>query len=112
MAHSSRGLGHLPLKEEITGSNPVCATKEVHKAGQVVPPFLLVPRKFWDSLLASLFKFPTDVRVLNNSPCIGHQVGKLLTFGSKTGFNLRAPLAVSSKGLLASGLEHGIHVFC
>ena len=25
-AHSSRGLGHLPLKEEITGSNPVCAT--------------------------------------------------------------------------------------
>ena len=27
MAHSSRGLGHLPLKEEITGSNPVCATK-------------------------------------------------------------------------------------
>ena len=28
MAHSSRGLGHLPLKEEITGSNPVCATKD------------------------------------------------------------------------------------
>ena len=27
VAHSSRGLGHLPLKEEITGSNPVCATK-------------------------------------------------------------------------------------
>lgn len=27
MAHSSSGLGHLPLKEEITGSNPVCATK-------------------------------------------------------------------------------------
>ena len=26
-AHSSRGLGHLPLKEEITGPNPVCATK-------------------------------------------------------------------------------------
>ena len=26
-AHSSRGLGHLPLKEKITGSNPVCATK-------------------------------------------------------------------------------------
>ena len=25
-AHSSSGLGHLPLKEEITGSNPVCAT--------------------------------------------------------------------------------------
>ena len=28
VAHSSRGLGHLPLKEEITGSNPVCATKD------------------------------------------------------------------------------------
>ena len=28
VAHSSRGLGHLPLKEEITGSNPVCATKQ------------------------------------------------------------------------------------
>ena len=26
MAHSSSGLGHLPLKEKITGSNPVCAT--------------------------------------------------------------------------------------
>ena len=26
VAHSSRGLGHLPLKEEITGSNPVCAS--------------------------------------------------------------------------------------
>src|SRR5260370_4646680 len=25
MAHSSRGLGHRPLKAEITGSNPVCA---------------------------------------------------------------------------------------
>ncbi len=32
MAHSSRGLGHLPLKEEITGSNPVCATKVVFTA--------------------------------------------------------------------------------
>ena len=29
MAHSSSGLGHLPLKEEITGSNPVCATKHL-----------------------------------------------------------------------------------
>ena len=27
MAHSSSGLGHRPLKAEITGSNPVCATK-------------------------------------------------------------------------------------
>ncbi len=27
-AHSSSGLGHLPLKEEITGSNPVCATNK------------------------------------------------------------------------------------
>ena len=26
MAHSSRGLGRRPLKAEITGSNPVCAT--------------------------------------------------------------------------------------
>jgi hypothetical protein len=25
-AHSSSGLGHVPLKDEITGSNPVCAT--------------------------------------------------------------------------------------
>jgi hypothetical protein len=30
VAHSSRGLGHLPLKEEITGSNPVCATNSVN----------------------------------------------------------------------------------
>jgi hypothetical protein len=27
-AHSSSGLGHLPLKEETTGSNPVCATSQ------------------------------------------------------------------------------------
>ena len=27
VAHSSSGLGHRPLKAEITGSNPVCATK-------------------------------------------------------------------------------------
>jgi hypothetical protein len=26
-AHSSSGLGHRPLKAEITGSNPVCAIK-------------------------------------------------------------------------------------
>ena len=26
VAHSSSGLGHCPLKAEITGSNPVCAT--------------------------------------------------------------------------------------
>ena len=32
MAHSSRGLGHLPLKEEITGSNPVCATNQAELA--------------------------------------------------------------------------------
>ena len=27
VAHSSSGLGHRPLKAEITGSNPVCATR-------------------------------------------------------------------------------------
>jgi hypothetical protein len=27
MAHSSSGLGHRPLKAEITGSNPVCAIR-------------------------------------------------------------------------------------
>jgi hypothetical protein len=25
-AHSSSGLGRVPLKDEITGPNPVCAT--------------------------------------------------------------------------------------
>ena len=30
VAHSSSGLGHLPLKEEITGSNPVCATNSAN----------------------------------------------------------------------------------
>ncbi len=29
MAHSSSGLGRVPLKDEITGSNPVCATKHL-----------------------------------------------------------------------------------
>src|SRR6266852_4591660 len=30
-AHSSSGLGHRPLKAEITGSNPVCATSPIFK---------------------------------------------------------------------------------
>jgi hypothetical protein len=30
--HSSRGLGHRPLKAEITGSNPVCGTNEATDA--------------------------------------------------------------------------------
>ena len=30
--HSSRGLGHRPLKAEITGSNPVCGTNSVISA--------------------------------------------------------------------------------
>ena len=32
MAHSSSGLGRVPLKDEITGSNPVCATKSSFNA--------------------------------------------------------------------------------
>jgi hypothetical protein len=39
VAHSSSGLGHLPLKEEITGSNPVCATK---KSEEVAIPLAFV----------------------------------------------------------------------
>ena len=31
LAHSSSGLGHRPLKAEITGSNPVCATTQLLK---------------------------------------------------------------------------------
>ena len=30
LAHSSSGLGHRPLKAEITGSNPVCAISLRH----------------------------------------------------------------------------------
>ncbi len=41
VAHSSRGLGHLPLKEEITGSNPVCATNCLH--------FSQLVRRSWSS---------------------------------------------------------------
>ena len=33
--HSSRGLGHRPLKAEITGSNPVCGTKSTSEVEQV-----------------------------------------------------------------------------
>jgi hypothetical protein len=36
VAHSSSGLGHLPLKEEITGSNPVCATIFCLGSGQML----------------------------------------------------------------------------
>jgi voltage-gated potassium channel len=33
MAYSSSGLGHLPLKEEIRGSNPLCATHKSRSCG-------------------------------------------------------------------------------
>jgi hypothetical protein len=29
MPHSSRGLGHSPLKAEIIGSNPICGTNSL-----------------------------------------------------------------------------------
>ena len=32
VAHSSSGQGHRPLKAEITGSNPVCATKVIRES--------------------------------------------------------------------------------
>ncbi len=39
MAHSSSGLGRRPLKAEITGSNPVCATTYLcHTTSGQVPP--------------------------------------------------------------------------
>jgi hypothetical protein len=44
VAHSSRGLGHLPLKEEITGSNPVCATNSCCHVGFPLRKFYLYPR--------------------------------------------------------------------
>jgi hypothetical protein len=39
-AHSSSGLGHRPLKAEITGSNPVCATSE--KSSNLFELFFLI----------------------------------------------------------------------
>src|SRR3990172_4962444 len=43
LAHSSSGPGHRPLKAEITGSNPVCATTTQADGGtRPLPPFLLV----------------------------------------------------------------------
>ena len=52
VAHSSSGLGHRPLKAEITGSNPVCATTKFEtpadsgaRAFQIAPSVLsLRPR--------------------------------------------------------------------
>ncbi len=32
VAHSSSGQGHRPLKAEITGSNPVCATRVIRES--------------------------------------------------------------------------------
>jgi hypothetical protein len=51
-AHSSSGLGRRPLKAEITGSNPVCATTtlSVNASGQVIPG----PNSFWLRLLRAL----------------------------------------------------------
>ena len=44
VAHSSRGLGHLPLKEEITGSNPVCATLYQQISTLIFRPSCVTPR--------------------------------------------------------------------
>ena len=40
VAHSSRGLGHRPLKAEIRGSNPLRPTKTRHKKP---------PKKTWEA---------------------------------------------------------------
>ena len=45
VAHSSSGLGHRPLKAEITGSNPVCATNNsgiTTRFSQITPLFILL----------------------------------------------------------------------
>ncbi len=39
-AHSSSGLGRVPLKDEITGSNPVCATNAT-----ITPCFEAIPAR-------------------------------------------------------------------
>ena len=41
MAHSSSGLGRCPLKAEITGSNPVCATNLYSMKNRGYPGFFL-----------------------------------------------------------------------
>ncbi len=44
MARSSSGLGRRPLKAEITGSNPVRATKNQLK-GNYLFPFFVIDKK-------------------------------------------------------------------
>ncbi len=44
VAHSSRGLGHRPLKAEIRGSNPLCATNN-----RQVVSFDYISRKTYNS---------------------------------------------------------------
>ena len=47
VAHSSSGLGHRPLKAEITGSNPVCATNNsgiTTRYSQITPLFILLKK--------------------------------------------------------------------
>jgi hypothetical protein len=62
-AHSSSGLGHRPLKAEITGSNPVCAIRRpwdsmdvfFSLASSLDPPSLSIP--IHDCLPSFLSKF-------------------------------------------------------
>ena len=60
LAHSSSGLGRRPLKAEITGSNPVCATTRVHHtaSGQASPG----PICFSSRLLRAIDDNPDDNR--------------------------------------------------
>ncbi len=56
VAHSSSGPGHLPLKEETTGSNPVCATNRTLTNGPNTGPFPLAMDNVhaWTQTRASL----------------------------------------------------------
>ena len=59
--HSSRGLGHRPLKAEIIGSNPICGTNpSIHGRGRCCP---LIPSRHRN--MALLHSARPDPRTAN-----------------------------------------------
>src|SRR5579883_1074970 len=98
-AHSSSGPGHLPLKEEIRGSNPLCATCSRPWApfgALSLTPVTLVDRPVvFPALRASpRFRRFWIARLLSHTAQNALLLGLLVTVVNRTGSTIHSSLLV------------------
>ncbi len=67
-AHSSSGLGRRPLKAEITGSNPVCATHYVNTNASSGPSLNQAIRSCPFSVNMNCWVWPVQVTIMSQCP--------------------------------------------